>query len=364
MKSLRFKTACKYALYVLRGFWPWPWLWLRPRSASVHLCRASTVLNGRMFISIALQRRLFKSLLFLIFLAPAWCFAWSKQGHEYIAQAAYEVLPKQNQKYFESVFSQAKRSKSFSGMSPEKQIAYLGHWPDKVRDKTLGELFRQYGTGVVPPSLKTLAVNDTKKWHYANERFWSLDQQRITQCRTKNNGQLLMVWPKLIDAFAQTSDHSDRLIVLSFIIHMAADAYQPLHTAAAVNKSCLHDRGGNQYCIKPPIGFSGGSKRAYQNKCEENLHQIWDGGFGAFSTDGPAISDKSARAVDIDIHSLSHTLALNEQYLSHIYIKPNLAASADYTKKSRLIVEKQRDEAIHFLSVVLKALSTKAKTGE
>lgn len=205
--------------------------------------------------------------------------AWSAPGHMQIAEAAFVGLSKQEQGALSSVL--AAGPWVGKGNAPaQAHLARAAVWPDRIRDTSLQQIFQRHGSGRVPPALRSYRMHDTAQWHFVNARFLTPAGElvpassRAQSCPPAAYGQLYDVWVPLLNAFTQANDVRDKAIILAFIMHMGGDAYQPLHTFAALDQHCDHDRGGNGYCVESAQG----------KRCKTNLHQLWDRGFGVFDS--------------------------------------------------------------------------------
>lgn len=221
--------------------------------------------------------------------------AWSAKGHEEIAKQAFLHLTTAQQNAIENVLIQGRFiSKDQKQKAKELGGAWLlgqaATWPDEVRREQLSILYKRYTNVHVSQKLLQYQSDDTAAWHYSNALFTSgkgTQQQKtpvstassLGGCKIRSSGELFNAWPKLIRAYKDAQSVSEKALLVAFISHLAADAYQPLHVLSSINKQCQHDLGGNAYCLKPATGFLNLDRR-----CELNLHRVWDGGFGIFDS--------------------------------------------------------------------------------
>lgn len=225
-------------------------------------------------------------LLFILFLITISVSAhgWSAKGHAEIAKAAFiQLTPAQQNAYARLLKGNRISHERFS---PAAQIGYLARWPDHQRKLKLQQLFSKYGSGTVPPVLAARRQQDTRLWHFENALYIDGEGRVLNASKTAGkgvcpparNGQLFQVWPSLLQAYRKAEDKNDKVLLLSLLLHMSGDAWQPLHVMAGLQPDCRHDAGGNGFCVQPgPARFTG-----YRERCHLSLHQAWDRGFDLF----------------------------------------------------------------------------------
>lgn len=313
------------------------------------------------------QRRLKSPRLYSRFILGLWILiaqpagAWSAKGHAVIAQSALAQLPGTQQRFFNSDASallkndKAKKWRySLKGFTP---FAMAAVWPDTRRDATLSTLFHRYAKSPVMQPLTRYASYKTANWHYVNQQFWHLPSQQLIKaqvvshsCRPKANGYLVKIWPDLITAYSQANSAAERGFLVAFISHLLADAYQPLHTLAALNNRCKHDAGGNGHCL---VHHKNG-------RCQLNLHRLWDGGFGVF---------EQLRMLNITKSAITQQSLLSAQQLvpnaavAHGALAPFIysaaqgqAPSSHYRHQAADITHANAQNAVHQLAALLSYL--------
>lgn len=270
-------------------------------------------------------------LLILCWLAspPSW--GWSAKGHGDIAIAALEQLPAATQQEYQQILAAGPWAKG--GVSWRSHAARAAAWPDRIKTMPLRKVFGQYGSGKVPAALQSHRKQPTNDWHYTNALFIDSSGRVVEAatggatktCPPVREGQLLAVWPSLFVAYEQSRDPRDKAIVLAFLLHFVADAYQPLHLLGSLDTECRHDRGGNAFCVVPLVGFKAGLR------CRDSLHYRWDQGFGAFSEDW-----QPAKRFRGDAHELSAAVTAVRRIARQVYpLKPEQLESASYQNRSR-----------------------------
>ncbi|WP_096085776.1 S1/P1 nuclease [Agaribacterium haliotis] len=192
--------------------------------------------------------------LFLLLSADLW--AWSRDVHKNIADAAFVRLPAEAQAYYFKLMHYAPDdSMYFSDLSP---------WVDSVRKQPIAELYASY-QAEVPLALMPVARSHSTRWHWSNASVYR--QRGAEQCSFRNAGQLETVYPALEKALQEPLSPQAELLTLAFMMHLLEDAHQPLHTMTMLRKNCQSDRGGNDFCLIKQAGF-----------CSMNLHSYWDSG--------------------------------------------------------------------------------------
>lgn len=287
--------------------------------------------------------------------------AWSAKGHAVIAQSALAQLPSTQQQFFNGDASallkndKAKKwRQSLKGFTP---FAIAAVWPDTRRDATLSTLFNRYAKSDITVPLKRYAPFKTANWHYVNQQYWHLPSQRLIKvgatnlpCRPKTNGNLAKVWPQLLVAYQQAQTAAQRGLLVAFISHLLADAYQPLHALAALNNHCKHDAGGNGHCL---VYHKNG-------RCQLNLHRLWDGGFDVFNRSRMLNPPTSALA----IHRLLKAQQLvPNAIVAHGALAPFIysaaqgqAPSSQYRHQAKKITQANAQAAISELAALLSYL--------
>ena len=226
--------------------------------------------------SMSTKNSLFKVLLAMVLLAVMdSAYAWSKVGHEWIVQSAAMELDQNLLDKYDALLKEGIIVPPlYYHAKVGERLGAISAWPDKIRNETLVEVFKQYGSGAVPPALLPWANKTSSEWHFTNQIYVNEKGGALgDKCKLSPSGDLINVWPALLESFKQVKTGRDKNIIVAFALHLAADAYQPLHLMSSVNKQCKPDRGGNNICL-----IKGKSGKA----CPQNLHQLWDDGFETF----------------------------------------------------------------------------------
>lgn len=292
-------------------------------------------------------------LLCLLVCPSVW--GWSTNGHGDIAVVALEQLPKPTQEEYWQILAAGPWVKAKDKISWRAVASRAAAWPDRVRSQPVSKLFSQYGSGKVPAALNAYRDLSTNDWHYTNALFLAANGKLVkaspvgsgASCPPTSDGRLLETWPHLMAAYEQSGDARDKAIVLAFLLHMVADAYQPLHLMGSLNTNCRHDRGGNAFCVGPIVGFKAGLR------CRDSLHFLWDQGFGVFATELSA--PKRFRGNPRD---LSAAVTAVKRIGSQVYPgKSEEPSSASYQQRSRRHTEEMAQKASGHLAATLKLLA-------
>ncbi len=289
-------------------------------------------------------------------LPPGW--AWSASVHADLAKAAYAQLTPNQQTAYVRLLKGNKISKP--NYRPAAQIGYLARWPDHLRNISVQDIFRKYGSGEVPRALAAYSGQNTNDWHFENVLYVD-DQQQVREagkrqakgrCPPPRNGQLLTVWPKLLKAYKQSTDSRDKSILLAFILHAAGDAHQPLHLMAGLKPDCKHDAGGNGFCVDAGLG-----RFTYpKERCKLNLHQAWDRGFGLFDKRFSADPVKQKAKAQ----NLNQVVSLHRSWAADVYPSEERPfGSAAYQVLARQITQQAASRAVAHQTQLLRELAPK-----
>ncbi|OGT61039.1 MAG: hypothetical protein A3E85_05790 [Gammaproteobacteria bacterium RIFCSPHIGHO2_12_FULL_45_12] len=176
---------------------------------------------------------------------PFKLYAWNAVAHKVVANIAYQQLTPTSRATVDSLVVHMREE------YPDlDSFASLATWPDVLKSQKI----TVYG-----------------HWHYIDIAF-SQDGTPLKNIIDTDNA----VW--IVSQLAVTvgnarANISERARFLAFLAHIVGDLHQPLHTVSYFSATHLNgDRGGNDYFVKV-------------NHQTVNLHQLWDGGVGAFDAD-------------------------------------------------------------------------------
>lgn len=154
--------------------------------------------------------------------------AWGMIGHRVIAEIAENHLSK-------------KAKKNIQKLIGDQKLAYWSNWADFIKSD--------------PDS----ALNSTGVWHFVNTNS-NLDYETfVEELKASPENNLYKSYNRIKNE-AKNNTNDDLLKKqqqLYFIVHLFADAHQPMHVSRA------EDLGGN----KIPVTFFGR---------KSNIHRVWD----------------------------------------------------------------------------------------
>jgi hypothetical protein len=211
------------------------------------------------------MRKIF-ALFFLTFLLGALpAFAWDDTGHKITTLIAWQrMTPPARAKAIE-LLSAAPEDSMILALLPsdsrslaarqQQMFVTMSTWADLVRDERFPERRKEFHHGT---------------WHYTDTFF----RQNGTQIELvkdlkpddENAVERLFEFEKVLGNAEKSK--SDRGLALAWILHLAGDIHQPLHTVARVTpEEPKGDQGGNLFLLAPSPTPGGRP---------DNLHWYWD----------------------------------------------------------------------------------------
>ncbi len=314
------------------------------------------------------SRRIFKPFLVTCLLTlPLLSYGWSEAGHVVIAELAMDGMTENErqrlnqlaQSLAEQNPEDVKRIQRRGVVSP---VAQTASWIDGERSLTIEQIFKKYGHQV-PAELRPFSEQTTRDWHYSNQLYFDQvkDAARFeAECTLRNSGQLNQILPHLRGAFLSAEKSQDKAIVLAMLVHFISDAHQPLHGITRVTHGCNHDRGGNGFCVEG---------KSTQRRCKDNLHRLWDSGFGLFHKgsfekvlaswrDGSSVQLQMDGVKTLQFHQWqAENLALAEAVYA---VEEGARPDAAYRERGQIIVHERVAMAAQRLASVLHELLTPA----
>ena len=189
------------------------------------------------------RARILRPLLLLLLAASPAALAWSGLGHRLVADLAARHLQPSTQRQVQALLAG----------EADPTLAGIADWADGLRDSDPA-LFRR-----------------TARWHYVNLGP-DCDYDPIRDCRGDQClvGAIRKQQRVLADHGATLQQRRD---ALAFLVHLVADAHQPLHAGGR------DDKGGNRYQVSlrtdlPPPPFA--RNRYADGVMGTNLHAVWD----------------------------------------------------------------------------------------
>ena len=195
--------------------------------------------------------------------------AWNETGHRLIAAIAYDNVTPQTRARVDALLRRHPDYESIltknAPADQKARAAFLvaSYWPDLLRNDARVYDETRADAQVTPglPGFPDMGKHTT--WHYVDFNF-SEDGTPIPPIETPNAlGQL----QKFAVAVAD-SDESAASYSLPWLIHLAGDVHNPLHTVSRyANLLPKGDRGGNDVWVRASAPGS----------ASVNLHAYWDG---------------------------------------------------------------------------------------
>jgi hypothetical protein len=192
----------------------------------------------------------------LLWTTPAW--AWNDTGHQVVGQIAWQAM---------TPAARARAIALLQAVPPDADVARLctfdrpllrdqrlcfqkaTTWADVVRDNNAPARREKYHRGT---------------WHYINW-FWTQQGRRVverTDLRPEPENAVERL-AHLEGVLCSEAPDSNKGVALLWILHLAGDLHQPLHTSGRVTVvETQGDQGGNLFVLAGP---------------RRNLHAYWDG---------------------------------------------------------------------------------------
>lgn len=204
-------------------------------------------------------RRLLAALLLLT--APGSVLAWNAAGHRLVAAIAWERLETREQAAIGALLArhpdherwQKRRS---PGDAPAR-TAFLeaSTWPDDIRNDPRFREDADAAAAAAGSGFASLARR--RHWHYVDQPVDARTPHR------SGNGELDRQLGRLPGRLGDpAAPPAERVEALVWLIHLVADAHQPLHAASRDD-----DGGGNGLTVRDP---------GHPRRAEHTLHGWWD----------------------------------------------------------------------------------------
>lgn len=182
--------------------------------------------------------------LFFLFISFS-AHAWNSVGHQLVAQIAYDQLTSKEKSYWNN------RIKAMRLVYPKENFIHSSTFPDE---------------------LKARGIRAYSYWHFIDlPIFLSPHSSNIHPQFIEPHNNLIWAINEAINVEKDSKATSfEKAFFASFLIHLVADAHQPLHCSELYSSHFPHgDRGGNLF---------------YLNSHKfPNLHADWDMGGGFLS---------------------------------------------------------------------------------
>ena len=196
---------------------------------------------------------------------PLSAHAWNAAGHRLSAYIAWQLLDEstrgQVSRILESHPDHGRWIARAKDVTPDL-AAFLeaSTWPDEIKGDP-----RFYDADEDRPTTLLSGLPDMQRhrhWHYINRPLGR--PPKLTDAKGELDRQL----SQLINSLAsRNTSAGQRAYALPWVIHLVADAHQPLHTVSRYDAEGRSDEGGNLSSINHPF---------HPRHSSMNLHTYWD----------------------------------------------------------------------------------------
>lgn len=212
------------------------------------------------------------SLPIMLFL-PWPALAWNAAGHRLVASIAWEQLDRQTRIEVANLLRDHPdypRWLKRAGDGDTDRAAFIeaSTWPDDIRQDK-----RFYSAGIDEPTPTLPGFPDMERrrdWHYVNRPLNDTRQNHAPR-QIRNDpfyGQLEQQLVELAKILGKPgTPASERSYALPWLIHLSADAHQPLHTSIRLDADGQWDRLGNGVTVINPFN---------PRRNSTSLHAFWD----------------------------------------------------------------------------------------
>lgn len=190
--------------------------------------------------------------------------AWNAGGHRLSAAIAWRHMDAPTREAAGALLAQHPDYTAWLAHSSSQELAYAAFleastWPDDIkRDKR----FHDTDESPTPLLAGFSDMGRHRDWHYVDAAPDS------DTTRTRGSGELDNRLDRLIRQLETRHEaDSQRAIALAWLVHLLADAHQPLHTASHYDENGRSDEGGNGLWIDNPF---------HPRLSSMTLHTYWD----------------------------------------------------------------------------------------
>ena len=188
--------------------------------------------------------------------------AWNAAGHRLSAALAWQEMRPETRAAVTGLLARHPDRERWqkhnrSGDSGRTAFIEASTWPDDIRRD---RRFHDDGEAPTPALPGYPDMHRRTSWHYA--------EQRIDDGRRVGRGELGRQLPRLLLTLADRhAPPATRVHALPWIVHLVADAHQPLHTAGRSAGDGRSDAGGNRLWVETP---------QHPRLRGMSLHAYWD----------------------------------------------------------------------------------------
>lgn len=190
--------------------------------------------------------------------------AWNAAGHRLSAAIAWRHMDTPTREAVGTLLAQHPDYTTWLTRSSSQQPAYTAFleastWPDDIKRD------RRFHDADEPPTPQMPGFSDMgrhRDWHYVDAAPDS------DTSREHGSGELDIRLDRLMRNLATRHEaDSQNAIALAWLIHLLADAHQPLHTMSHYDENGRSDEGGNGLWIENPF---------HPRRSSMTLHTYWD----------------------------------------------------------------------------------------
>ena len=294
-------------------------------------------------------------LVFIALLLPLPASAWNGAGHRLSALIAWQQLDESTRQQVSRLLAHHPDHERWTARSksmPPELAAFVeaSTWPDDIKgDKRFYDADSDVVTKLLP-GFPDMARH--RHWHYIDRPLGNPPKLHHTK------GELDRRLDVLITTVGddRLSDQQ-RAYALPWLIHLVADAHQPLHTVSRYDATGRADEGGNLLTVKTPF---------HPRLSSMNLHTYWDDLPGPPWLRGKRLEKNAARLIedypppaqgDVRLwRDESHRLLAEAYPTSNGSLLPII--SEDFRQRSRDIAECRIVEAGYRLGSLLDDIFT------
>jgi hypothetical protein len=212
-----------------------------------------------------MRRRLTVVLLGMVFLLPLPASAWNAAGHRLSALIAWQQLDEVTRSRLTRLLSQHPDHERWvaraKGFTPDL-AAFLeaSTWADEIRnDRRFYDVGEEAPTAPLPGFPEMARHRD---WHYVNRPLGHSPKDHHASGELER--QLALLAGTLANANA---GDAQRAYALPWLLHLVADAHQPLHVVSRYDAAGRGDEGGNRLNVEHSF---------YPRRSALSLHAYWD----------------------------------------------------------------------------------------
>jgi hypothetical protein len=280
--------------------------------------------------------------------------AWNSAGHRLSAHLAWQQLDAKTRQKISNMLAQHPEHGRWIARakgSDAEAAAFIeaSTWADEIKKDSR---FYDAGEGESSPLLPGFPDRQRHRdWHYVNRPLGH------SAAHTHFSGQLDTQFERLVSQVGDPKvSVQQRAYALPWLIHLAADAHQPLHAVSRIDAQGRGDEGGNRLLIEAPF---------HPRLSSMSLHAYWDDLPGPPWLRGERLEERAAsisaahppppRAGGVRVWlQESERIAKDSAYPASDDPMPTL--SAEFDQRAQSIAQQRIAESAYRLAELLKRL--------